>query len=65
MTVTRCFSTEYDYKIAKILCNEMLRIYLNQRLVKLGNTNQLEHKLQQLDKVSFSALQAKGHILLN
>ena len=26
----------------------MLRIYLNQRLLKLGNTNQLEHKLQQL-----------------
>lgn len=27
-----CFSTGYDYKVAKIIANEMLRIYLNQRL---------------------------------
>ncbi len=26
------FSTGYDYKIAKILCNEMLRIYLNKKI---------------------------------
>lgn len=26
------FSTGYDYKVAKILANEMLRIYLNKRL---------------------------------
>lgn len=26
------FSTVYDYKIAKIICNEMLRIYLNKKL---------------------------------
>lgn len=26
------FSTGYDYKIAKILCNEMLRIYLNKKM---------------------------------
>ena len=29
------FSTGYDYKVAKILANEMLRIYLNKRLQKL------------------------------
>lgn len=26
------FSTGYDYKVAKILCNEMLRIYLNKKI---------------------------------
>ena len=26
------FSTGYDYKAAKIICNEMLRIYLNQKM---------------------------------
>ena len=57
------FSTEYDYKIAKILCNEMLRIYLNQRLVKLGNTNQLEHKLQQLDKYIFRFTGKKAYLI--
>lgn len=29
------FSTGYDYKVAKILANEMLRIYLNKKLQKL------------------------------
>jgi hypothetical protein len=27
------FSTVYDYKVAKIICNEMLRIYLNKRML--------------------------------
>lgn len=27
----RSFSTGYDYKVAKIICNEMLRIYLNKK----------------------------------
>ena len=26
------FSTGYDYKVAKIICNEMLRIYLNRKM---------------------------------
>jgi hypothetical protein len=26
------FSTSYDYKVAKIICNEMLRIYLNKKM---------------------------------
>lgn len=30
------FSTDYDYKIAKILANEMLRIYLNKRIDRIG-----------------------------
>ena len=36
------FSTGYDYKVAKIIANEMLRIYLNKRLQKLANDNQIE-----------------------
>lgn len=30
------FSTGYDYKVAKIICNEMLRIYLNKKKHSLG-----------------------------
>lgn len=37
------FSTGFDYKVAKILCNDMLNIYLNQQL-------QLLDKKQQSDK---------------
>lgn len=40
------FSTGYDYKVAKIIANEMLRIYLNKRLVKLETDNQIEDNLQ-------------------
>ena len=40
------FSTGYDYKVAKIIANEMLRIYLNKRLQKLVNDNQIEDNWQ-------------------
>lgn len=40
------FSTGYDYKVAKILSNEMLRIYLNK-------------KLQHIDRISFHAHNCK------
>ena len=40
------FSTGYDYKVA----NEMLRIYLNKRLIKLETDNQIEDNLQRLNK---------------
>lgn len=29
------FSTVYDYKVAKIICNEMLRIYLNKKMLSI------------------------------
>lgn len=38
------FSTGYDYKVAKIIANEMLRIYLNQRIKKLENLSYVEYK---------------------
>lgn len=47
------FSTGYDYKVAKIIANEMLRIYLNKRLIKLETDNQIEDNLQRLNKYPF------------
>ena len=38
------FSTGYVYKVAKILANEMLRIYLNKRLQKLECDSYIEDK---------------------
>lgn len=36
------FSTGYDFKVAKILAYEMLRIYLNKRLQNIGKDRDLE-----------------------
>lgn len=47
------FSTGYDYKVAKIIANEMLRIYLNKRLVKLETNAQIEDNLQKCLKYPF------------
>ena len=47
------FSTGYDYKVAKIIANEMLRIYLNKRRVKLETDNQIEDSMQRLNKYNF------------
>lgn len=47
------FSTGYDYKVAKIIANEMLRIYLNKRLVKRGTNTQVEDNLQKCLKYPF------------
>lgn len=47
------FSTGYDYKVSKIIANEMLRIYLNKRLVKLASSNQIEDNLQRCLKYPF------------
>jgi hypothetical protein len=42
------FSTGYDYKVAKILSNEMLRIYLNKKLQKLDNENHIGKQNQSI-----------------
>ena len=42
------FSTGYDYKVAKILANEMLRIYLNKKLQKLENESYIEKQYQSI-----------------
>lgn len=47
------FSTGYDYKVAKIIANEMLRIYLNKRIMKLENNYQIEDNLGKYQKYPF------------
>lgn len=47
------FSTGYDYKVAKIIANEMLSIYLNKRPVKLETNTQVEDNLQKCLKYPF------------
>ena len=46
------FSTGYDYKVAKILANEMLRIYLNKKLQKLECDSYIEEKQTVTTKIS-------------
>lgn len=43
------FSTGYDYKVAKILANEMLRIYLNKKLQKLESESYIEKQQQNVN----------------
>lgn len=38
------FSTSYDYKAAKIVCNEILRIYLNKKINSLDKQQFIEKK---------------------
>ena len=57
------FSTGYDYKGAKIIANEMLRIYLNKRLVKLGTNNQIEDNLQRCFKYPFRFTGKKSYLI--
>lgn len=57
------FSTGYDYKVAKIIANEMLRIYLNKRLVKLGTNNQIEDNLQRCFKYPFRFTGKKSYLI--
>lgn len=57
------FSTGYDYKVAKIIANEMLRIYLNKRLVKLGTNNQIEDNLQKCFKYPFRFTGKKAYLI--
>lgn len=42
------FSTGYDYKVAKIICNEMLRIYLNKKKHSLEKLVTIKKKRESL-----------------
>ena len=42
------FSTGYDYKVAKIICNEMLRIYLNKKQHSMEKLGTIQKKREQL-----------------
>jgi hypothetical protein len=39
------FSTGYDYKIAKILANDLLELYVKSQLVKLKKDSEIEHEV--------------------
>lgn len=39
------FSTVYDYKIAKIMANDLLELYLKSQLVRLKEDTKLEHEV--------------------
>lgn len=47
------FSTGYDYKVAKILANEMLKIYLNKRIRNLDQSE--DRSKQVIPKMAFPA----------
>lgn len=47
------FSTGYDHKIAKILANEMLQIYLNKRIINLGQSEAINK--QAITKIPYPA----------
>lgn len=39
------FSTGYDYKIAKIIANDFLELYINSQLFKLKKDSEIEHEV--------------------
>ena len=49
--------------MAKIIANEMLRIYLNKRLVKLVTNNQIEDNLQRCFKYPFRFTGKKSYLI--
>ena len=48
------FSTCYDYKVAKILSNEMLRIYLNKKLQQIDNLSEYSGNKQITQKTKWT-----------
>ncbi|MCS2713656.1 RteC domain-containing protein [Bacteroides thetaiotaomicron] len=46
------FSTEYDYKVAKIICNEMLRIYLNKKKHRLEKQEIIKQNRKLLPEIN-------------
>ena len=55
------FSTGYDYKAAKILCNKCLKVYLENRMVKLNNT---EYKVARSSKFNSMCFTGKKNALI-
>ena len=56
------FSTGYDHKIAKILANEMLQIYLNKRIINLGQSEAINK--QAISKIPYPANWTSNKIFL-
>ena len=55
------FSTGYDYKLAKILSNKHLKVYLENRMVKLNNT---EYKAVRSSKFNSMCFTGKKNALI-
>ena len=56
------FSTGYDHKIAKILANDMLQIYLNKRIINLGQSEAINK--QAITKIPYPANWTSNKIFL-
>ena len=56
------FSTGYDHKIAKILANEMLQIYLNKRIINFGQSEAINK--QAITKIPYPANWTSNKIFL-
>ncbi|MCS2947095.1 RteC domain-containing protein [Bacteroides sp. BFG-638] len=56
------FSTGYDHKIAKILANEMLQIYLNKRIINLGQSEAINK--QAITQIPYPANWTSNKIFL-
>ncbi len=48
------FSTGYDYKTAKILCNKYLKVYLENRMIKLNNAEYKTERSSKFNSVCFT-----------
>ena len=55
------FSTGYDYKAAKILCNKHLKVYLENRIANLNNA---EHNIMRSSKCSTMCFTGKKNALI-
>ena len=55
------FSTGYDYKAAKILCNKYLKVYLENRIANLNN---VEHNIMRSSKCSTIRFTGKKNALI-
>ena len=55
------FSTGYDYKVAKILCNKYLKVYLENRIANLNN---IEHKIVKSSKCSSICFTGRKNALI-
>ena len=48
------FSTGYDYKVAKILCNKYLKVYLEDKMIKLNNAEYKTGRSSKFNSVCFT-----------
>lgn len=57
------FNTSHDFKVAKILANDLLEIYLKEQLIALNNKEVIEPKYQVTPKVKLSWTDSKAALI--